>query len=381
MNIVNSKKATISFCFLMVASFVFYAFFYTQIIPYMEQLGFSKVDRGYILSLGAILGILSQILVGSLADHLKKVKLLAIVMLILFVLCISVMYLKSDSLSLWHLSIIVAINAGFYYLHNNFIELWAFQSHENVRNNFGLIRLFGSIGWALASIIVGIILNYYSFKILGIIMFVIGIFILIIQLTIPDVKLIHHQKFGFSDLISLLKNKTFMRNLLVCFLLFVGQQADAITVIEKMVSLNSSSSIIGLKWMICALVELPLMFLGIRLIVKHGYRKIINVVAVVFIIRMVLNGLATTPLQLAFITSLQFATFPLLLLSQKYMAIDDVKAQCQNSSIMIMTAIGTNLPVILIPLIQSLTANFLDLSSLCYVFAFLAFLALIINRE
>lgn len=381
MNVINSKKATISFCFLMVASFVFYAFFYTQIIPYMEQVGFSKIARGYILSLGAILGILSQIIVGSLADRLKKVKVLAVVILILFLLFIYLMYLKSDNLSFQYLSIVIAINSGLYYLHTNFIELWAFQSHENVRNNFGLIRLFGSIGWAVASIIVGVILNYYSFKILGIIMSVIGIFILIVQLIIPDVKLTHHQKFGFGDLIALLKNKTFIRNLLVCFLLFVGQQADAITVIEKMVSLNSSSSIIGLKWMICALVELPLMFLGIKLILKYGYRKIINVVAIVLIIRMILNGLATNPLQLAFITSLQFATFPLLLLSQKYMAIDNVDSQCQNSSIMIMTAIGTNLPVILIPLFQSLTAKFLDFSSLCYVFAFLAFLAFIINRE
>ena len=85
----DDKKTTIKFCLLMVVSFVFYAFFYSQLIPYLEQLGFSKVDRGYILSFGAILGIIFQIIVGGIADRIKKVKLIAVIILIAYLIFIA----------------------------------------------------------------------------------------------------------------------------------------------------------------------------------------------------------------------------------------------------------------------------------------------------
>lgn len=378
----DDKKTTIKFCLLMVVSFVFYAFFYSQLIPYLEQLGFSKVDRGYILSFGAILGIIFQIIVGGIADRIKKVKLIAVIILIAYLIFIACLYIWNQFFGMGLLFLWASLNSGLYALHTNLIELWAFQSNESVRKRFGMIRLFGSLGWALASFLVGLILSIWSFKVLGYIMLITGFLILLIQLSLADITIIdNNQNFSFSDLLSLLKNKTFIRNLAVCFLLFFAQQADGITVIEKMVELKADSSLIGLKWMICAVVELPLMFFGIKFIIKYGYRKIIGIVCLGFCLRMFLNGIAINPLQMALVASLQFITFPLLLLSQKYMAIDNVDIKAQNSSLMVMTALGTNLPVILIPLIQSLTANILSLSAFCYIISGLALIAFLINQK
>ncbi len=172
------------------------------------------------------------------------------------------------------------------------------------------------------------------------------------------------QSFSFQDLSLLVKNRQFVLVLLVFFFLFLVYNMDMITVIDYMLTLDAGSEVIGFKWSLQAVVELPLMIAGWRLLTKYGLKNIVVFAAISLMIRFIGIGLTNQIWLILVFSSLQLVFFPLILLSQKEAVNQQVPAHLRASGHLLMTSVTSNIPVILMPLISSWASNIMDLSTL-----------------
>ena len=157
---------------LMIYQFILYAFVfmgfsftYTQIIPFLIELGYDPVERGLLLAFSAFIAIFGQFLVGYLCDKYNTVKKFYHILVFLYVIFNAITYSYTSAYFFLHL-LIIGFMGGLFRIVAGLVETWTIETSEYTRNNFGTIRAFGSIGWAIGSPLAAyLIYNYGYFSI------------------------------------------------------------------------------------------------------------------------------------------------------------------------------------------------------------------------
>lgn len=351
----------------MFVSFIGYGLVYTQLIPYMESIGFNPTQRGLILSLSSIVGIIAQFLSGYYSDKYQKVKEITILTHILFALFIGLSYSWLGSLSVL-IGICIVVSVGLFRVTSNIMETWIFEINETTQKLFGIIRIFGSIGWAIGAGLVSFIIANEGYVGIGnSFIFLMVINCVLMVLSPSSKKTSNHQGFSMSDLKLLFKNRQYVIIVIVFFWLFLIYNLNGLTVIDRLLELRASSKEIGNYWSYQALSELPLMFFGGWILSEFGSKKVVIFVSIMMLIRFLLYGLAQTPMQIILISFMQIVTFPLLLLSQKQMVSQQTPLKLRASGHMVMTSITSNLPILITPLLSGLLMNVMSISSILII--------------
>ncbi|HHX07620.1 MAG TPA: MFS transporter [Erysipelothrix sp.] len=344
--------------------FIGFSFSFSQIIPFLTELGYSASERGYILSFSALVGIIAQFVFGIVCDRMQKTKPMLILSILILMGSAAVTYqLKNPLFSvmlLW-----ASFTVGFFRTSSNLLETWVYTIDEDTRQHFGTIRVFGSIGWALGSFVLGFLIRYFGYSVISWASLPMTLIALALIFPLGDSDYQDaSQSFSFQDLSLLVKNRQFVLVLLVFFFLFLVYNMDMITVIDYMLTLDAGSEIIGFKWSLQAVVELPLMIAGWRLLTKYGLKNIVVFASISLMIRFIGIGLTNQIWLILAFSSLQLIFFPLILLSQKEAVNQQVPAHLRASGHLLMTSVTSNIPVILMPLISSWASNIMDLSTL-----------------
>ncbi|MBN1182027.1 MAG: MFS transporter [Bacteroidales bacterium] len=164
-------------------------------------------------------------------------------------------------------------------------------SSINPKYNYGGLRLWGSLGWAVASIIGGFLFmeldTKYIFPVAS--LFFLGI-IPFLALPIKR-KVIYKPHFQPLTIDLILKNKQ-----LVTVILLLLLYGIACTPINNFINLyftqlKASNKVIGYAYALQAISELPFFLLGDRLLKRYGPRTLISLSMSAFFIRMLLYGL------------------------------------------------------------------------------------------
>ena len=344
--------------------FIGFSFSFSQIIPFLTELGYSASERGYILSFSALVGIIAQFVFGIVCDRMQKTKPMLILSILILMGSAAVTYqLKNPLFSvmlLW-----ASFTVGFFRTSSNLLETWVYTIDEDTRQHFGTIRVFGSIGWALGSFVLGFLIRYFGYSVISWAALPMTLIALALIFPLGDSDYQDaSQSFSFQDLSLLVKNRQFVLVLLVFFFLFLVYNMDMISVIDYMLTLDAGSEIIGFKWSLQAVVELPLMIAGWRLLTKYGLKNIVVFASISLMIRFIGIGLTNQIWLILAFSSLQLIFFPLILLSQKEAVNQQVPAHLRASGHLLMTSVTSNIPVILMPLISSWASNIMNLSTL-----------------
>ncbi len=344
--------------------FIGFSFSFSQIIPFLTELGYSASERGYILSFSALVGIIAQFVFGVVCDRMQRTKPMLILSILILMGSVAITYqLKNPLFSVmlfW-----ASFTVGFFRTSSNLLETWVYTIDEDTRQHFGTIRVFGSIGWALGSFVLGFLIRYFGYSVITWATLPITLLALALIFPLGDSDYQDaSQSFSFQDLSLLVKNRQFILVLLVFFFLFLVYNMDMITVIDYMLTLDAGSEVIGFKWSLQAVVELPLMIAGWRLLTKYGLKNIVVFAAISLMIRFIGIGLTNQIWLILVFSSLQLVYFPLILLSQKEAVNQQVPAHLRASGHLLMTSVTSNIPVILMPLISSWASNIVDLSTL-----------------
>lgn len=360
--------------------FVFgsFAFIYTQIIPFLTYLGFTIFERGLILSSVSLLTLVIQIIYGFFSDKYNTIKpIFNLSYLILGIL--SFILYQSTSSNFYFILLLVSLVGSLFRTLAGFLETWTLLSDEKIKLKFGAIRAFGSIGWALTAPLTSIVVNIYGYSMLSyliIAMVVASLFLTIMQKDVEDIET---AELKFKDIKELIKTPDYVILILIFTVINIGFNTDNFTVIDKMIDLGATNNEIALKWSIQAIIEMPVLFLSTWILLRFNMLSVLRISVIFFIARIGFNGLATTPVQILYVSLFQGITFPLSFIAQKFMIEKITPLKLRSSAQMLGLAIFGAFPAFFTPLVSGILVEYVGYNTTLYLFSITLIVSLLLT--
>lgn len=361
------KKTTRQFSWMMFFGFASYTMMTNQIIPFLTHLGYSPTQRGWVLSLMSITAILGQIILGYLSDHMKTMKRLFIY--------ISVMMAISGVLSFWFTSshfiyylLILGVGAGIARTALNFIEAWVMEV-DGMQSQFGFIRSFGSLGWASFSLIAGFMITKLGYPSLAVLIAIFTFIVIALASKTQDASKSLTEKVDFKDVGLLFKNYNFVMLIVIYFIAYVSYNADSITLTDYMIELGASEALIGMKWFIQAVFEIPTMMITYHLMKRIGAKAIMAIGCFVLMFRLGVSSYVGNNTFTIIISSLQMFSYPFILLSQKDLVFKEIPNHLKSSGQLIAISFSVALGGALTPILSGVLVERFGTQMTLYLFA------------
>jgi MFS transporter, PPP family, 3-phenylpropionic acid transporter len=205
----------------------------------------------------------------------------------------AVLFLLAYVLNFWLLIIVILILTLFHHALGPLTDALAVQFSElNKKYNFGNLRMWGSLGWAIASIAGGFIFVRvdlkYAFSLSGI-LFIVSLLFLRTPKS-PQTKLFHPH-FQQIKIRELTNNKALLFFLLILFMYGIACSPVNAYINLYLTELGADNYTIGLAYAIQALIEVPFFLIGNYLLNRLGARKVIVISMLVMVIRLFVYAL------------------------------------------------------------------------------------------
>ena len=246
---IRYKNSYLSYLLMYFFYFFSLAVFSGYISVYLMDKGYHASQVSMVVSWSFILSMVIQPIIGYLNDHYHQKTLNMLILLIAAILGVCFIYAQN----IYLIAMIYSLALGLFNAANPVIENMATLS----RFSYGKIRIWGTIGYAVASKVSGVIYDYvspeamYAFFTIGLIFCVIGIY------GTQNVKQIKMQK---KEKSSGLFQKNFIIYLVIVCLFYAITNTNT-TYLPAMfqnmgLSMNTTSTVI----FILTLSELPVIF-------------------------------------------------------------------------------------------------------------------------
>lgn len=254
---------------------------------YLENIGFSGAEIG---TLNAMLLLMFALVVpfwGFVADKKGIRPTLKWLLLATAVLIFSLRYLQS----FWILLFYIPLLSVFYHPLGPLTDALSIQFVQNSnKHSFGSLRLWGSLGWALASIIGGFV--FARIQLSNIFLVSSLLFLVLSPLLITyKRKKIYRPNFQSFKIKEIVANKPLLFFILI--LTFYGIVCSPVNSFLNLYfkGLNAGNNIIGFAYAIMAFSELPSFIIGNRLLKTLGASKLIGIAMIIMVLRLLLYGL------------------------------------------------------------------------------------------
>jgi MFS family permease len=364
----EKKIFSINFALYLVA-FISLALAFTQLIPFLIYVGYDPLQRGIILSTIAFVSFFGQLWAGYLCDRYRSVKRFFGIFWILLTVSSVLMYYVTTQLFFFHF-IAVSFVGGLFRVTNGLLETWTIETSKKVRDNFGMIRAFGAIGWAIGAPLTSFLVTSFGYKYLGLFMAAAALITYAIASTLPDARKEKTDiSLRFSDIRQLLAHKPYVLLMLIFVLVSIVMTADMYTVIDKILFVGGSNDDVAFKWSFQAVMELPLFFLGGWMLLKLGSKKILIFSIIFYLVRFVLYAIVQTPFLLIAVSGMQMLTFPLYMIAQKVLIDDETPVHLKSTGQMLGMALFNGVPTFITPLLAGLLVNGLGYDMTLMIFA------------
>ena len=257
-----------------------------------DQLGFSGIQISTIMIVGSAAVILIAPRYGLVFDRASNKRMVLIGSLSVMALSLgSIAWLKAFVPVLLSWTIYRAVQGPFYSTSENLSYSVASKSTEKGTSSFGSIRLWGSIGYAVSTLIAGWIYQNYGFTYNTIAFLVVVALSIVVLLLLPGSVFdisgeTKQEQLSLSAVLKLIVDHRFLW-LMALALAISDPVQDGIRAFEPiyMQHLGLEAGMIGLANSLSALGEVPFMIYADRVIRKVGVKQIIMIVFVFDIIR------------------------------------------------------------------------------------------------
>ena len=164
-------------------------------------------------------------------------------------------------------------------------------SHINTKHTYGSFRLWGSLGWAISSILGGIIFTYADLKFVFLVSAVFLALTTYYLRTPKKRKTIYRPDFQPIDIKLVFKNHHLL--IFILILAFYGLACSPVNSYLNLYlkDLGAQNNAIGLAYAIQAFSEVPFFFIGGKLVNKIGARRVIIISIAFMIVRLFLYGI------------------------------------------------------------------------------------------
>ncbi|NBK96806.1 MAG: MFS transporter [Erysipelotrichia bacterium] len=357
--------------------FICIAFFNTQLIPFLKSVGYDVKERAIILAMNALFSIVLQIVFGFLCDRYQSMKKFFYIAYALFLGFGILLFYTQKEIFFLHL-MASSMMASMVKVLTALIETWMLYL---AKDQYGKYRAMGALGLCLGSPIIGIVIDNYSYTGVIFACLIVSILTLISAYFCDEIK--YQDRIDFKEMIALVKNKPYMYIVSIYFFIYMVGTADQYAVIDKMMELKAGAFVIGIKWAVQSLLEIPFFLYASKLLKKFSPYTLLKVGIVMYGVKFMFYGLSPTPFWIILATTLQIVTLPIIAYTSKII-LADICPKLKASSQMLAMAIFIGGSAFVTPLITSCFVEQFGYDITLYIwgaFAVLPFLLLLFKKR
>lgn len=277
-----------SFIILYAAVYMLLTIYSTFIPVYLDGIGFSKSIIGVLLAIGTLISIITQPVWGIACDRSSNMNAL-----------LMAMFLGSAiSMILYPLStgfvFIVIMTSAYAAFQSSIIpvsDAMVLEYMENKRWKYGPVRIAGSMGYAVMSILAGIMARQ-NINVIFPLYFCISMIAFISAFRLPKIRG-HQSKGRKTSVLGVFKSRRLVILLAFHFVIQITFGFYYSFFPIHYVQLGADSGILGMSFLIASLSELPFLFFADRIIKRFGINKVLISSALIISIRWMLTGIVT----------------------------------------------------------------------------------------
>lgn len=346
----NTRKLMIQYCILQGSYWASFCVIYAFATVFLLSRGFESSMIGVIIAAGNILGVVLQPMVASIADRSEKISLhkltamLSIIMILLLVLlyfvpngllAVAVLFLLTDTF----LQVIQPLinSVSVYYV------------NQGVSVDFGSARGIGSLSYAAASYILGIVVEKFGTRSILMAGILVALVLLVTVLSMPVLSSSAASRLGEKEpeqndaglIVFAGRYKNFMLTLAGITLLFTFHNMNNAYLIKVIENVGGTSADMGRMLSIAAVTELPVMFLFSRISKHFKSSTLLMISSAFFAIRAAGFMLAGNVMTMYLAAMLQIGSFALYIPSSVYYVNETMLDQDKFKGQAVMTATNT----------------------------------------
>lgn len=336
----------------------------TQMIPFLTSLGYDVMMRGYILAANAIIAIIGQFLFGYLCDKFKKIKIFFALAYAILLISGILMFINTNQMFFYHICT-VALMGGMVKVIMGLNETWMLEADCD---NYGKLRAAGALGLTIGSPIAGLLVDYFDYFSLVIALSLTSILLFYFIKTSKDVEK-SGEPITWESVKELLSNRPYLLLVLIYLFVYMIGTADQYVVIDKMLDLGVEHSLVGIKWALQSIMEVPLFLLATKILKKYKPSTLLIFGTIMYALKFVLYGFADSGWMIIGASSLQVVTLPVIMLTSKVLIKEVTPSEVASSAQMFAMAIFIGFSGLITPLITSFLSETIGYDITLYVVA------------
>lgn len=347
----------------------------TQMIPFLSKLGYSLIQRGYILAGSAIAAILGQFLFGYLCDRYGKVKPFFFAAYVLLTASSFAMFLLQQQ-AFWYHLFSVSIMGGMVKVIMGLDETWMLEIDEK---HYGKLRASGALGLTIGSPIAGFLVHRFQYQSLLISLGIVSIMLCALMIKAKDANQKKAGSIQLSGIKELGKNKGYLLLVLIYLLVYMIGTADQYVVIDKMLDIGADTTAIGIKWALQSFMEVPLFLFSSWILSRFQTKTLLYFGIWMYGLKFLLYAISFHPWMIIGTAALQLVTLPIIMLTSKVLIKQITPKQLFNSAQMFAMAVFIGISGLITPLITSYLAKSFGYDITLYLVAGFAILPLLLT--
>jgi len=253
---------------------------------YLSSLGFDAKSIGELMAILMATKIVAPYLWSWIADHtghsMKIIRLASIASTITF---LGVFY---DS-GFWWLAIVMLLFSFFWNATLPQFEANTMNHLGEDTHKYSVVRLWGSLGFVVAVIVIGSLLDEHGYQLVPLSVFVIYVSIVVFSFMVDDAPQEHPHEHNGS-ILRVLKQPHVMALLLVCFLMQMSHGPYYTFYSIYLKQFDYSSNMLGWLWALGVIAEIVLFMFMHRLMPKYGPGMLLIIALVLTSLRWLLIG-------------------------------------------------------------------------------------------
>lgn len=272
-------------------------------VYYLREAGFSNTEIGFAMSVMMGMGVLGQTFWGYICDRTRSVKRVHILCMVLLATTVSLYPLNRTIVSV---TLSMGIIGFMWMPQQAIIDSWIFASSAHLARNYGFMRAWGSLGYALVALIFGRAIELFGWNI----MFVTHVFLaavtILIAVTLKDAHKARSSKQEDSPIktataarsvnpLELFQNKEYVFLLLASVLLFIPNRLAVQFMPEMIRFVGGTPTHHGVSLFINAVSEVPILFWSTYFLARFPSRLLLVFASIFFPVRLTLLFFASTP--------------------------------------------------------------------------------------
>ena len=365
----NMKLALFNF-----STFISVSTINSQLIPFLNDQGYSPSDKGWILGISALASIIFASVIGIKSDTSGKLKPSFIASTCLFVLTSCLSFLYSGAPWLMMGSIIIMFGIVKEVMSIN--ETWVFQIEPE---RFGKFHCFSALGLVSGSLLAGYLHEYYGAWALCILCIIASTLSLFLSFMIKDTDSKQKGSITLKSIKQLFMNKQYALYLIILFLLMISGFADSFVVVDKLIDAGGSRVIVSFKFAIQSMMEIPLYLFSVKLLKKIKPQHLLIFASFMTGVKFTLYGLVSTPILILVVAALQIFTHPILVLCSKVLIQEVTGKELAKTAQIVGFAIYFGLSGFITPVLGAYLVEQFDFNITLYGFAALSLIPTLLS--